>query len=430
MKLRQATMFGFMLCCTSMASCGGGGGGAGTDTSGTVTPPPVNATILGDPEPVLKDDSNAALISVLDGINAIYVSIDGEQAIYQYQDAGFAQVEFHRDVPEPASLNRYDTIHFCDLDSNGYEDLIFTDNWLVKVMTYNGVAWAGPYLVHDFESVPSLCCLESIVDIRFQDMDNDGDKDYQFGVVAEPGEYSYYWCENLGTTVACSSKIDLDVLTYVIDESGDDRDKKYFVDLNNDGIPDIVHHSYFLFGQDSSIRAFFSTAPWEYPIESTLEIDDARYSTQFRFADLNNDGLVDLSLMSNPPYYTDDPAIPIVYLNSGGNAFLPPRTLEGLPELDGSPGDSSTRTWDAEHDFNLDGAIDYIYFESDQLILVSGHSESEGGFTRREAYALPASLPDDWNSHVRLIDLDDDGDQDLVYQAGSGRIGYMMNLTI
>jgi hypothetical protein len=430
MKLRQVTTFGLMLWCMSITSCGGGGGGGGTDTNETVTPPPVNPSILGDPVTILDGESDQILMYGLDGINAIYVRIDDEPAIYQYQDTGFVRVEFHRDVREPNSLNRYDTIHFHDLDSNGYEDLIFTDNWLVKAMSYNGVTWAGPYLIHDFESVPSLCCLESITYIGFRDMDNDGDMDYQFGVVAEPGRYSDYWCENLGPAMACSSKIDLDILTSVVDESGDHRNTKYFVDLNNDGILDVVHHSYYLYYQDFYIRAFFSTAPWEYPIESTLETEDASYSTQFRFADLNNDGLVDLSLMRNPAEPSEEPAIPIVYFNSGGNAFLPPETMEGLPEIDSSSGDSKTRTWDAEHDFNLDGAIDYIYFESDQLILVSGHSQSQGGFARRIVYELPASLPDDWNSSVRLIDLDDDGDQDLVYQAGSGSIGYMMNLTI
>ncbi len=424
-----------MIWCISIASCGGGGEGPG----GTIAPPPeddvpppVNVTIFSDPVTILGDGAYR-FWTAQDGLNVIQVADDGELAIYQYKNFQLTQVGSPLELPDPG-IALANAVYFGDSDSDGYEELFFTDDLLVKRMTYNGVTWEDSYLVHDVETSFSkfgISYLDSFNSFRLLDMDNDGDVDYQFGLFSE-GRYAYYWCENLGQDAACSSKHDLDLLNYGIHESGDDRERKYFVDLNNDGIPDIVHHDYYLPAGDHFIEVLFSTAPWEYPIESRLDTDDKRQSKELRFSDLNNDGLADLSVTRSEGadiLYTD-PRVATLYLNNSGSGFSAPSTILGLPEYSSSISDSNTRTWDAAHDLNLDGAVDYIYFESDKLILVSGYSESEGGFTKMESIELPAALPDDWNREVLLIDLDDDGDQDLLYRTASGSLGYMMNTTI
>jgi hypothetical protein len=174
----------------------------------------------------------------------------------------------------------------------------------------------------------------------------------------------------------------------------------YAVDVNNDGLTDIVEDSGYSNNSSFYVSINKGNGTFAAPVEYTLPVNDYE-AMCIAPADYNNDGKVDLAV---PLAGTNQIA---VYLGSGDGTFQSPTiSTVNFPNsgytFDGQSGC-------AAGDFNADGAIDFAAWTNGGLYVTQG--EGNGSFAATPYLALANAFPS--LSGVYVGDYNGDGKADL-----------------
>jgi YD repeat-containing protein len=184
------------------------------------------------------------------------------------------------------------------------------------------------------------------------------------------------------------------------------------VDLNGDGLPDLIGNGYSYINNGSG---------WTYNTEWAPPTSFHSYDFGLRFADVNGDGLVDL-IQGRQPY--NRPRTKYAWLNTGNgweetSIWVPPVIFVFNTESKSGLDSGSRLT-----DLNGDGLVD---------IMGNGFSfiNNGSGWERNDAWASPAGSLSRKDRGVRLADVNGDGLTDVIraydYNNGHDNVGAWLN---
>ncbi len=171
-------------------------------------------------------------------------------------------------------------------------------------------------------------------------------------------------------------------------------------DFNRDGFLDIAA------GGNSGLQILFGDGAGNlnsgpiYPQQYGAADVDATYAG----SDFNHDGYIDLSITTPDIGGVDSDVI--VYLGDGSGSFSPTVIRRVLGQAFAS----------AVGDFNGDGELDIAYVNGGTKRLGILFGDGTGAFTNEIRYTVSGYAP----SHIDVVDLDMDGDLDIVVAAVSG----------
>jgi len=233
--------------------------------------------------------------------------------------------------------------------------------------------------------VDSFPDLDTVEQVDYADIDNDGDLDL---ICSDSGVDRVVWYENLGTSFSTTQKI--------IRSETDPTNFK-MVDMDRDGWVDIVMQTetpnYNLFWSRNTGSPNYLTNVGRYPTIVPNFTGDT-----FDVGDVDRDGDIDLM-------YTAETGA--VLLNNSGNSIsfnfhvLAGLTYGGYGRL---------------HDVDGDGDLDAVLFSSSATQWL----ENDGSNSGWSMHATGTYFPDD------VVDLDRDGDLDFLHASG-GIVAYFLN---
>ena len=174
------------------------------------------------------------------------------------------------------------------------------------------------------------------------------------------------------------------------------------VDLNGDGIPDLILGS-------NVLSIYLGKANGTYTLKTTISIQQGPTSYPFVSADFNGDGIPDLAV---PLYGSNEIAI---LLGKGDGTFATPimATVPGFPV-------DITQVVDA--DFNGDGIPDLAVIDSDNSVVDVLLGNGDGTFVAEATNPPISGIP----SHIATGDFNGDGTTDLAVQEIAGTVGILL----
>ncbi len=313
------------------------------------------------------------------------------------------------------------SLEFADIDGNNTFDLFWGDlfskgiyfikntgtlhdpNVAIVDSTY---PHNSPYISHGFNST------------RFVDIDADGDKDLFISVLyLSQNHNNFAFYRNEGTPLLPNfQRVTNDYLNNV-DVGGSSNIR--FVDIDNDGDKDLF------IGSDHATISFFKntgtpTAPSFTLISDSLPILSTSFNYAPAFADLDNDGDLDMILGS---YIKDS----VWFFRNTGTPTNFTFTLEargyqiGLTTL----GQSSTPTF---VDIDNDGDQDLFIGATNGRIIYYQNTGTPSNFNFVYRTNFYDSIDAGDESIPRFFDIDHDGDYDLFIGKQDGKISYYENV--
>ena len=253
----------------------------------------------------------------------------------------------------------------------------------------------------------------------FADLDNDGDLDLLSGGRSP----NFYYFENTGTNLEpayAAVQNNPFGLTNISNDSF-----PTFVDLDGDGDMDILSGTglgeYFYFQNTGT-----NSAPqYAAPIKNPFGLTDTGFSSYPTFGDLDNDGDLDLLSGGDPGSAGNDnfnyfenigsvnsPQFAVVITNPFNLTQVGPSTRVNLGDLDGD-GDLDIITGEQTNQFR--------YFENVGSTSAPSYAASQinpFGFTGMSSFSAPT-----------FIDIDNDGDLDVMSGGSSGNFRFYKNQT-
>jgi hypothetical protein len=264
-----------------------------------------------------------------------------------------------------------------DLDGNGYEDLITGENTgMMRRYSFNGTSFSGP---SNFKTANSL------VEVLFQDVDSDGDRDVVRFTNDVSGNGSIAWHEN---------DVGSFHLEHIIMERVSYPNRIGSADINGDGLEDVICFNNDVGASQHKAKLFWcQNMGGNNIIGHNIILEGANFSKgYFSHGDIDNDGDIDIVASTHNSL--------ILAENDGlGNfitsALQEPANFQGLAvQLD---------------DLDNDGDIDIVVTSSSGGIFLS---ENLGSLS----FATPVVIA--YSSAIQefdLVDLDIDGDLDVLY---------------
>jgi hypothetical protein len=330
-----------------------------------------------------------------------------------------AQFDFEGDLHvNPFSLtptNAYRTTPtFVDLDNDGDLDILTgSDNGTCHYYENAGTASAPVYAA--IQTNPFS--LSSVRDPEFVDLDGDGDLDLLSGTSG--GDWSYF--ENIGTASAPNFAA-AQTNPFALTNEGQ-RSSPSFVDFDNDGDFDMLGGEY-----GGNFNYFENIGNATSPNFTTVQINPfsltPSYQTSPEIMDLDGDGDFDVIASSGYGGF-------FYYENTGSSSSpsFAPVQIDPFSLRDNSTGYDNgihyaVSDLDNDGDFDLvSGSLYYgnlFYFENVGNSSVPEYTDNYSDFF---------SLPDiGLQAKPTLFDLDNDGDLDIMAGMQSGDFNYFENI--
>jgi len=294
-----------------------------------------------------------------------------------------------------------------DLNGDGLPDLFYANyfyagTWQTSYASYinNGHGWTDDSSWYS----PIPLSNTGLNDVRVVDVNGDGLADLLYANYFYDGtwhtDYSTYINNGHGWTLDPSWNPPM-----ALENSSQDNGVK-IVDVNGDGLPDLLYANSFYDGAwEMSYAAYINNGhgwtndpAWYSPV--TLSANDSDIGV--RVVDVNGDGLADL-------IYNDAVNGSLgAYINNGhgwtsDSSWIPPVALSS------NSGPNGTQIIDA----NDDGLPDIVYsdtfYGTPYAYINNGH-----GWTSNSAWIPPINLTDHINQSTRLVDVNGDGLPDII----------------
>ncbi len=346
------------------------------------------------------------------------------------RNTGTAQApvfELEDDTNNPYKDIPIDEIRLGDLDGDGDQDVIFSDEYAGGAIQFfelkDGMTVENAELVPEFYDGVVLSA--SVITPEFVDIDNDGDLDmftWSYGAgnafyeLVDTGEKLLYQRSDITAFDFLNSSAYIEI--------------PFFIDLDLDGDTDIVRLDY---DGDFSYVYIENTGSDGEPVYAENvpfpPLTDYDYIGFPAFVDIDEDGDLDMFLTSERSdvvravYFESTGSDPLDFtLRTGGSnplAFVNETNFDELREY------QTPRFSDIDEDGDIDalftGEYDLYYFEN------TG-SDPLSGFIDKTESGPFSSVAVGYYNTVNLVDMDGDGDDDLFVHSYYGGTQYYENL--
>lgn len=304
-------------------------------------------------------------------------------------------------IPD-VGLNAYPT--FKDWDDDGDYDMVMgrdlqTMIYYKNTGTKNSPVWTNTGGIVSVVEATSYWKVPTLADL-----DGDGDLDLTYGT--SDGTIKYY--KNIGTKNAPSLQLFTDYFQ-VIRTNGNAATVS-LGDFDNDGDLDFISGDWL-----GGIQYFRNDGNAAHPnftkaTASFTSLDAGSYSVP-RFVDIDKDG--DLDIVSGELLGTV-----LLWINSNGSFTQNTTTFAGI--------DAGYRSAPAFADVDNDGDIDMLLGAEDVSMLKFYINNGSNSFTVDNSYI--SGVTSKYAVSPAFVDLDKDGDHDLVLGSGFGEIYYYENI--
>ncbi|MFL0799076.1 MAG: FG-GAP-like repeat-containing protein [Agarilytica sp.] len=322
--------------------------------------------------------------------------------------------------------DNFDTIRFIDMDADGLADLVFRSDGGIRVMRSTGTNFV-PFInssvcANGWDSYGKCNDQDNSNHLKYPDLNGDALPD-----VCYRGDEGIHCLLNTGSgfgdvvsTNICANNSGLHGKC----NDGDNYDTISYVDINADGMADLVVRT------DNGIRAWrFDGTGFTAAIVSTIcsngdlelgECNDSDNHYTIKFPDINGDGIADLCYRGDMGIRCE---IGTGYSWDGGS-IITDICRNGATENGTCNDDDNYRTI-SYNDLNQDGRADII-FRSDAGIFVFKST----GFGFEKIFSSSVCANGDWGNGIcndpdnhdtiQVIDFDANGLPDIVYRGDDG----------
>ncbi|GAB4521440.1 MAG: hypothetical protein Tsb0010_05680 [Parvularculaceae bacterium] len=287
-------------------------------------------------------------------------------------------------LPQPALIVQSKDAHAADLDGDGDLDILIAHEYRPNVILIND--GRGKFTNESAERIPQLD--RDSEDAIARDFDGDGDLDILF-VSEDDEENEYYINDGAGVFADARDRLPTAGVTNGIASA----------DLNGDGASDLV------FGDSGQNVLLIADGDGGFVDETSARLPEIPDATQdLEFGDVDGDGDLDLIVANE-----DDNRL----LINNGDGIFADESATRLPYRETGEETREADFGDADGDGDLDIYFANVNFRrtgapQDRLLINDG----AGRFTDETAHRLPAI--DDYTMDADFIDIDGDGDLDIV----------------
>ncbi len=280
-------------------------------------------------------------------------------------------------------------LYIFDMDGDGYDDVVTTKQIGGEIIWYRNLENTGEFILQDLVNSGAY----SIADLKFQDLDGDGNNDLAFASFEDD---QVGFMKNTGASGVFDTPV-------IVNTNANGANTITLYDFDNDSDVDILSGSF----NDDKIAwyenidglANFSN---EHVITSSINVPQV-----VRLADFDGDGDLDavcysrfddkLAWYENEDGQGNFGAQRVIYTDSRSVKALKVADIDGDGDMDIVSGDYSSNSSD-----------ELIWFEN---------TNGQGNFIPHILNSFLASIPD-----ICLQDLDSDGDIDILFSQ-SGNFG-------
>jgi len=345
----------------------------------------------------------------LDDDGDLDMIVGDTSSIKYYQNTGTATVPAWPLVPANLSgvspwTNNSPT--FADMDNDGDFDLILACRgglyYYKNTGNKNSPTWSS-----DWSAISGIYASYSDDNgVAIADLDNDGDNDILLGA----GDFNYYL--NIGSASAPSW---VRSTPYILGFDVGSWSTPAFADINNDGLQDV-----YIGNSDGLLTCFINkgtkTNPaWAIDNTKVAPLDVGNYAAP-AFADLDGDGKQDLIIGE---YYGE-----LKYFKNTGTATSPCWTADNNLFLGIDAGSLSAPTF---ADLDGDGDLDLVIGEDNGGIKYFKNVGTKTNPSWQSETNLFSSVNAYYYGRPSFVDIDNDGDLDLIVGNWSGALKFYEN---
>lgn len=367
----------------------------------------VNSLIGSDPKPAFADLDNDGDLDLLVGIGESLLGGPTPGITMGFRNTGSRTApRFTLDsslvagIPD-IGLNSYPAL--ADMDNDGDLDLLLGRDLQTFVYFRNTGTASGPVWTANSTTFTGIETSTYWKNPTLFDLDGDGDFDLLYGT----SDGTLYYYENVGSRTA--PQFSRNTAYFPVIRTAGNAATTSFGDFDGDGDLDMISGDWLggiqYFRNDgtaSSPRFTKTTAPF-------TSIDVGSYSSP-KFVDLDGDG--DLDIVSGAL----DGRI-FCYINNG-TSFTQNTTIFAAIDV-------GWRSAPAFADIDNDGDLDMIVGAEDAPAIAFYRNQGSNVFVQENG--VIAGVTSVRNGHPAFVDLDHDGDVDLVIGGSNGRLLYYEN---
>jgi hypothetical protein len=323
----------------------------------------------------------------MDGDGDIDIIAALENQIFWYENIGGESIFNPLQVIKTLSFN-VGSLHTADLNGDGFADIIVTA--YNKILFYENKGEKGVFAPgHEICSLPG-----NLKSLYLSDLDGDGRVD-----ILAAFDYNIFWLRNFGDDLGFSQQFGIDTLFCEVQFI-------YAADLDEDGDLDVISAM-----RDDNEVAWYENVDGLGTFQRKSVITASADFVQFIYAaDLNNNGNLDILIAS-----AYDNKIAWYENKDGQGTFGDERIISRLADYP-----------QYVHAADLDGDGDMDVFSAsfhDDKVAWYENLDGQGSFRREQIISTTA----DQAGFVNAIDLDGDGDLDIITASCDFKISWHRN---